>query len=126
MIAVLMLAALVAITPFDCPPVTITLGNTHSTSSATPTTSALEVGSTAATTVTISNTVSILALSTVRITSALEAGRTAATDGSGDDITIAITNTYGKCLSLSFTSNAGGPSPVGNPSATTLPDNAFT
>jgi len=126
MIAVLMLAALVAATPFDCPPVTVTLGNTHSTSSATPTTSALEVGSTAATTVTISNTVSVLALSTVRITSAPEAGRTAATDGSGDDMTIAITNTYGKCLSLSFASNAGGPSPVGNPSATTLPDNAFT
>jgi len=123
MIAVLMLAALVAVTPFDClpaPAVTVTLGNTHLTSSA------LEVGSTAATTVTISNTVSVLALSTVRITSALEARRTIATDGSGDDITIAITNTYGKCLSLSFTSNAGGPSPVGNPSATTLPDNAFT
>jgi len=121
-----MLAALVAITLFDYLPVTITLRNTHLTSSATPTTSALEVRSTAATIVTISNTVSILTLSTVRITSALEARRTIATDSLGDNITIAITNIYGKCLSLSFTSNAGGLSPVGNPSATTLPNNAFT
>ena len=131
MIAVLVLAALVAATPFDYPPapaVTVTLGNTHSTSSATSATSALEAGSTTTTTltVTIRNTISIPALSAVSITSAPEAGSTATTDGSGDYMTIAITNTYGRHLSLSFTSNTGGPSPIGNPSATTLPDNAFT
>ncbi len=131
MIAVLVLAALVAATPFDCPPaptMTVTLGNTHSISSATSTTSALEHGSTAATTITVTirKTVSVPALSTVRITSAPEAGSTANTEGSGGYMTIAITNTYGKYLSLSFASNAGGPSPVGDPSATILPDNAFT
>ena len=131
MIAVLVLAALVATTPFDCPPaptVTVTLENTHSISSATSTTSALENGSTAATTITVTirKTVSIPALSTVRITSAPEARSTTNTEGSGDYMTIAITNRYGKYLSLSFTSNAGGPSPVGNPSATILPNNAFT
>jgi hypothetical protein len=131
MIAVLVLAALVAATPFDCPPapaVTVTLRDTHSTSSTTPTMSALEAGSAGATivTVTIRSTVSVPALSSVPITSAPEAGSTSISDGSGDYMTIAITNTYGKYLSLSFASNAGGPSPVGNPSATTLPDNAFT
>ena len=130
-IAVLMLAALVAATPFDCPPappVTVALGSTYSASSATSTTSAFEAGSTAATivTVTISTTVSISALRTAQITSSPEAGSTATTDGSGSYMTAAITNAYGKSLSLSFASNAGSPSPVGNPSTTTLPDNAFT
>lgn len=131
MIAVLVLAALVAATPFDCPPaptVTATLGNTYSISSATSTTSALEHGSTAATTITVTirKTVSVLAVSTVRITSTPEAGSTTNMEGSGDYMTIAITNTYGKYLSLSFASNTGGPSSVGDPSATILPNNAFT
>jgi len=97
-IAFLVLAALVAATPFNCPPaptVTVNLGKTDSISASSTVTSAPEAGSTA-------------------------------TDGSGNYMTIAMTNVYGKQLSLSFASNAGGPSPVGNPSATTLPNNAFT
>ncbi|MCJ1455410.1 hypothetical protein MMC28_005765 [Mycoblastus sanguinarius] len=100
-IAVLVFAALVAATLYNCPPspaVIVNLGNTDS----------------------------ISALSAVPITSALEVGSTASTDGSGDYITIAMTNIYGNQLSLSFGSNAGYPSPVGNPSATTLPNNTFT
>lgn len=125
------ITALVAATPFDCPPapaVTVTLGSTYSASSATSTTSAFEVGSTAATTVTvtISTTVSISALRTAQITSSLEAGSSATTDSLGSYMTVAITNAYGKYLSLSFASNAGSPSPVGNPSATTLPNNTLT
>ena len=149
MIAVLMLAALVAVSPFDCPPVsagTNSLGNTISVSAlkttstitvtnrntvfvlaleATSTTSTPEAESIAISTVTVTvrNTVSVPATST---TSAPEVGSIATTDGSDDHMTIAITNTYGNPLSLSFASNAGGPSPVGNPSATTLPDNTFT
>ena len=130
-IAVLMLAALVAATPLDCPPapaVTVTLGSAYSASSATSITSTFEAENTAATTVTvnISTTVSISALRTAQITSSPEAGSTTTTDGSGSYMTVAITNAYGNSLSLSFASNAGSPSPVGNPSATTLPDNAFT
>lgn len=97
-IAFLVLAALVAATPFNCPSaptVTINLGETGSISASSTVTSAPEARSTA-------------------------------TDGSGSYMTIAMTNVYGKQLSLSFASNAGGPSPVDNPSATTLPDNAFT
>jgi hypothetical protein len=125
------LAALVAASPFDCPlapAVTVTLRNNCSTLSATPTTSALEAGSTGATTiiVTIRSTISIPALSSVLITSAPEAGSTTISDGSGDYIIIVITKTYGKYLSLSFALDAGGPSPVDNPSATILPDNTFT
>lgn len=37
-----------------------------------------------------------------------------------EDLTISVTNTHGTPLSISFGSNAGGPSPIGNPSATTL------
>ena len=93
-IAFLVLTALVAATPFNCPPaptVTVNLGKTDSISAS------------------------------ITVTSAPEAGSTA-TDGSGNYMTIAMTNVYGKQLSLSFASNAG----VGNPSATTLLDNAFT
>ncbi len=100
-IAFLVLAALVVATPFNCPPaptVTVNLGNTGST----------------------------LALSAVPVTSAPETGSTTLTNGLGDYMTIAMTNAHGNQLSLSFGSNAGGPSPVGNPSATILPDNAFT
>ena len=100
-IAFLVLAALVAATPFNCPPaptVTVNLGNTGST----------------------------LALSAVPVTSAPETGSTTLTNGLGDYMTIAMINAHGNQLSLSFGSNAGGPSPVGNPSATILPNNAFT
>ena len=41
-------------------------------------------------------------------------------------MTIAVTNRLGKDVSLSFGSNAGGPTPVGNPSPTALLDNGFT
>lgn len=37
-------------------------------------------------------------------------------------MTISITNVYGTQLSVSFASDAGGPPPVGNPSATVLPN----
>ena len=47
------------------------------------------------------------------------------TDG-GEHMTIAITNVFSKPLSPSFASNAGGPSPVGNPTATTLSHDALT
>jgi len=100
-IAVLALAALVAASPFNCPPaatVTVTLGDGHSTP----------------------------ASSSVPVTSAPNPGSTTGTDGSADYMTISITNVYGSQLSLSFLSNAGGPAPVGNPSATVLPDNLPT
>ncbi|MCJ1422382.1 hypothetical protein MMC29_000262 [Sticta canariensis] len=100
-IAVLALAALVAASPFNCPPaatVTVTLGDGHSTP----------------------------ASSSVPVTSAPNPGSTTGTDGSADYMTISITNVYGSQLSLSFLSNAGGPTPVGNPSATVLPDNSPT
>ncbi len=126
-----MLAALVVITLFDClpaPTVTATLGNTYSILSTTSTTSALEYRSIAATIiiVIIRKTVSVLALNTVRITSTLKAGSTINIEGLGDYMTIAIINIYGKYLSLFFTSNTSGPSPVGNPSVTILPNNTFT
>ena len=41
-------------------------------------------------------------------------------------MTISITNVYGTQLSLSFGSNADGPSPIGNPLATILPDTSPT
>ncbi len=37
-----------------------------------------------------------------------------------EDLTISVTNIHGTPLSISFGSNACGPSPIGNPSATTL------
>ena len=96
-IAVLALAALVAASPFNCPPaatVTVTLGDGHSTP----------------------------ASSSAPVTSAPHPVSTTGTDGSADYMTISITNVYGSQLSLSFLSNAGAPAPVGNPSATVLPD----
>ncbi len=65
---------------------------------------------------------SIPASSSVPVTSAPPPGNTTVTGSSGDYMTISITNVYGTQLSLSFASNAGGPAPVGNPSATILPD----
>ena len=100
-IAVLALAALVAASPFNCPPaatVTVTLGDGHSTP----------------------------ASSSAPVTSAPHPGSTTGTDGSADYMTISITNVYGSQLSLSFLSNAGAPAPVGNPSATVLPDKSPT
>ena len=56
----------------------------------------------------------------VPITSAPHSRSTKITDSSGDYMTISITIIYGTQLSLSFASNAGGPSPLGNPLATVL------
>ena len=64
--------------------------------------------------------------SAIPITSAPQTCSTAAPDDSGNYMTIAITNLYGSQLSLSFGSNVGAPTPVGNPSATILPDNSPT
>ena len=100
-IAVLVLAALVAATPYNYPPAPTIIVN-------------------------LGNTDSISALSAVLITSTPEVRSTTSTDSSGDYITIAMTNVYGNQLSLSFSSNTSYPSPVGNPSATTLPNNTFT
>ena len=100
-IAVLALAALVAANPFNCPPaatVTVTYGDGHSTP----------------------------ASNSVPVTSAPPPVSTMVTAGSADYMTISITNVYGTQLSLSFASNAGGPTPVGNPSATVLPDTSPT
>jgi hypothetical protein len=48
------------------------------------------------------------------------------TYSNGNDLTIAITNSYETPLYLSFGSNAGAPSPVGNPQATVLPEASTT
>lgn len=100
-IAFLGLATLVATTSFNCPStriVTITLGNRDFTS----------------------------ILSIVPVTSAPDAGSTTTTNGSRNYMTISMTNMYDNQLSLSFDSNAGGPSSIGNPSAIILPNNAST
>ena len=157
-IAILILAALVAATPSQCPSaratVTVTIKKTASLSISKTTSSpssALDTRSAAVpVTITFKETVLVLSLKKIRTTSAIvtgsntipsvtvaightitapttiapEIGRTV-TDG-GEHMTIAITNAFGKQLSLSFASNAGGPSPVGNPSATTLSCNALT
>lgn len=60
--------------------------------------------------------------SAVPVTSAPHTCTTAAPDDSGKYMMIVITNLYGTQLSLSFSSNVGAPSPVGNPSATIPPD----
>lgn len=95
------LAALVAASPFNCPPV-------------------------ATVTVTHRNGDTALASSPIPVTSASDPRSTTTTDSSGGYMTISVTNVYGTQLSLSFGSNAGGPSPIGNPSATILPDNSPT
>ena len=46
--------------------------------------------------------------------------------GTGCEMTIAITNSYGAQLSLSFGLNAGFPPPLGNPQPTILPDSSST
>ncbi len=100
-IAVLALAALIAASPFNCPPtttVTMTLGDGHSTP----------------------------ASSSVSVTSAPHPVSTTSTDGSTDYMTVSITNVYGSQLSLSFLSNAGDPAPVGNSATTVLPNNSPT
>ncbi len=94
-ITVLVLAALVAATPFNCPPaatVTVTLREGNSTSTS----------------------------KVVSVTSAPDVKSTTNTDNSNSHMTISLTNVYGTQLSLSFASNAGGPSPIDNPSATIL------
>ncbi len=62
-------------------------------------------------------------LSTITITGTPEAKNTIT---SANYMTVAVTNQLGNDVSLSFGSNAGGPSPVGNPSPTALHDNGFT
>ena len=62
-------------------------------------------------------------LSTVTITAAPEAKNSIT---SVNYMTVAVTNQLGNNVSLSFGSNAGGPSPVGNPSPAALRDNGFT
>lgn len=118
LIAILGLAALVAATLFDCQPVpvaNVTLGSLDSASRGVQSATAVTV------TVTMRTTVSI-SVPSIPITSVSETGPNVP----GSYMTIAITNTYGKYLSISLALDAGGPSPVGNPSATTLPNNAFT
>lgn len=63
------------------------------------------------------------ALSTIIITGTPETKNTVT---SANYMTVAVTNQLGNDVSLSFGSNAGGPSPVGNPSPTVLHDNGFT
>lgn len=106
-------------------PVTVTLLSTVSVlaSSAASFLSTLETGNTAATTVTITLENTVPARSTILVTSAPAAWSTGITSA---PLTISITNMYGKQLSVSFDSDAGSASPVGNPSATALPDNALT
>ena len=91
------LVALVAASPFNCPP-----------------------SSTMA--VTSRNDNYISASNAVPVTSAPVSRSTMTTGSSGDCMTISITNVYGTQLSVSFASDAGGPPPVGNPSATMLPN----
>ena len=62
-------------------------------------------------------------LSTVTITGTPEASNTIT---NVNYMTITVTNLLGNDMSLSFGSDAGGPSRVGNPSSTSLHDNGFT
>lgn len=94
-ITVLVLAALIAATSFNCSlaaTVTVTLreGNFTSTSKV------------------------------VSVTSASDVKSTTNTDNSNSHMTISLINVYETQLSLSFASNAGGSSPIDNPSAIIL------
>ncbi|KAL8952902.1 MAG: hypothetical protein Q9222_001192 [Ikaeria aurantiellina] len=60
------------------------------------------------------------------ITPAPEVKDSVVNGGSPGDLTIAITNSYGAPLSLSFEVNAGAPAFVGNPQPTSLPVAAET
>ena len=131
MIAVWVLAALVAASPLDymlAAAVTVSLGEKLSILYASSVTNVPEAGKPAISTVTVTvqKTIPVSALSSASITSVPEPGSAATTAESKDYMTIAISNAYGKALSLSFASNAGGPSPISNPSATKILDNAFT
>ncbi|KAF8847360.1 hypothetical protein BDZ45DRAFT_607608 [Acephala macrosclerotiorum] len=63
-------------------------------------------------------------LSTLGISTAMST--LAATSDTDDEMTIAITNSYGAQVSLSFGLNAGFPSPLGDPQPTKLPDSSST
>lgn len=91
------LAALVAASPFNCPP-----------------TSTMAMAS--------GNEDYVPAPNTVPVTSGPVSRSTTTTDSSGHCMTISITNAHGTQLSVFFASDAGGPPPVGNPSATVLPN----
>ena len=119
-IVVALLAALIAATLYDCQPVpaaNVNSGNKYSALNASP--SAENAAHTI--TVTVMTTVSV-PVSSIPTMSISEAGPAE----QGNHMIIAITNSYGRYLSISFASNVGGPSPVGNHSPTTLSDNAFT
>jgi len=64
--------------------------------------------------------------STVPVTSAPDAESTTTTNDSRNYMTISMTNMYGNQLSLFFDSNADDPSPIDNPSAIILSNNAST
>ena len=100
-ITVLVLAALIAATSYNCSPA--------------PTV-----------TVNIVNTDSISVLSAVSVTSASAAESTATTDDLDNYITIAIINVYSNFLSLFFASNSDCSSSVDNSSVITLSKNDFT
>ena len=121
---------LVAITPFDyllVATITIPLGSIYLASIITSITSTFKARNTITTIIIVifSTIVSILALRTAQITSSLEAGITITTDSLGSYIIVAITNAYGRNLSLSA-SNISSPSLVGNPPTTIYSNNTLT
>ena len=100
-ITILGLAALVAANPFNCAPtstVAVTSGDGYS----------------------------ILSPNAIPVTNAPVSRSTTTTDSLSDCITILIINIYGTQLSVSFDSDVGGPSLIGNPSATVLPNALLT
>ena len=129
---VLIFTALVATTPSNYlsipPTIIITFRDKYSISSAISTISAFKAGNITIITIIIikKKIISILALYTVPISSVPEARSFLTPYNSGDNIIIAIINIYSKPLSLSFTSNIGGPSSVGSLTATILSYNTFT
>ncbi len=100
-ITILILAALIAATSFNCPlaaTVTVTLRKENFISTS----------------------------KIVSVTSASDVKSTTNTDSSYSHMTISLTNVYETQLSLSFASNAGGPSPIDNPFAIILSNASST
>lgn len=96
-ITVFSLTTLVAASPFGCPPApATTAGSGKEYSSTDP--------------------------NDFPVTSTQGSRSTTTTDDSGSHMTISITNAYGTQVSVSFASNAGAPAPVGNSSATVIPN----
>ncbi len=117
------LTALVAATSFEClPAATMTVTVTEwKTSILTADAIIITASPNVTTTITEWKT-SILTADAIVITASPNVTTTANTENSLDYMTISMTNIYGTQLSISFLSNAGAPSPVGNPSATVLPN----